>query len=137
MSEAHKSPSAHKSSHKEDDAIERRTLRDYYIILRERFWIALPLALVISIGMAYYQSRAVPLYRSVATLQIEKPEKVVTSQEVVDTSINSDIELNTYIKVIESGKMRSRVQASLSPAKRQILQRPYIRACPVLISNCR
>jgi succinoglycan biosynthesis transport protein ExoP len=130
MSEAYKSSSAHKSSHKEDDAIERRTLRDYYIILRERFWIALPLALVISIGMAYYQSRAVPLYRSFATLQIEKPEKVVTSQEVVDTGINSDIELNTYIKVIESGKMRSRVQASLSPAERQVLQRPYIKDLP-------
>jgi polysaccharide biosynthesis transport protein len=93
MSEAHKSSAAHKSSDKEEDVIERRTLRDYYIILRERFWIALPLALVISIGMAYYQSRAIPLYRSFATLQIEKPEKVVTSQEVVDTGINSDIEL--------------------------------------------
>lgn len=130
MLEAHKSSAAHKSPEKEDDVIERRTLRDYYIILRERFWIALPLALVISIGMAFYQSRAIPLYRSFATLQIEKPEKVITSQEVVDTGINSDIELNTYIKVIESGKMRTRVQASLSPEERLILQRPYVKNLP-------
>ncbi len=111
---------------RDEEVVERRTLRDYYIIVRERLWIALPLALIISIGMAYYQSRAVPLYRSSATLQIEKPEKVVTSQEVVDTGINSDIELNTYLQVIASAKMRNRVQASLTPQERQILQRPYI-----------
>ena len=130
MSEVNKSSSARKATDREEELVERRTLRDYYIILRERFWIALPLALVISIGMAYYQSRALPLYRSFATLQIEKPEKVITSQEVVDTGINSDIELNTYIKVIESGKMRNRVQASLSPTERQILQRPYLKDLP-------
>ena len=27
----------------EDDATQSRTLRDYYIMLRERIWIALPL----------------------------------------------------------------------------------------------
>ena len=30
----------------EDGLSERRTLRDYYIILRERMWIALPLAII-------------------------------------------------------------------------------------------
>jgi succinoglycan biosynthesis transport protein ExoP len=119
-----------KAPGREDEIVERRTLRDYYVILRERLWIALPLALIISIGMAYYQSRAVPLYRSAATLQIEKPEKVVTSQEVVDTGINSDIELNTYLQVIASAKMRNRVQESLTPQERQILQRPYIKDLP-------
>ena len=127
MSAAPKQAPAPKIVGRDEEIIERRTLRDYYIILRERLWIALPLALVISIGMAYYQSRALPLYRSAATLQIEKPEKVVTSQEVVDTGINSDIELNTYLQVIASSKMRARVQESLTPQERAILQRPYIK----------
>lgn len=121
------SPAGKSPAGREEEIVERRTLRDYYIILRERLWIALPLALIISIGMAYYQSRAIPLYRSSATLQIEKPEKVVTSQEVVDTGINSDIELNTYLQVIASAKMRNRVQESLTPQERQILQRPYLK----------
>jgi polysaccharide biosynthesis transport protein len=128
MSAASKPSSASKLIARDEELIERRTLRDYYIMLRERLWIALPLALVISIGMAYYQSRAVPLYRSSATLQIEKPEKVVTSQEVVDTGVKSDIELNTYLQVIASSKMRARVQESLSPAEKAILQRPYLKA---------
>ena len=71
--------------------------------------------MVVSIGMAYYQSRAIPLYRSAATLQIEKPEKVVTTVDVVETGINSDVELNTYLQVIASAKMRNRVQDSLTP----------------------
>lgn len=119
-----------KAQAREEEIVERRTLRDYYVILRERLWIALPLALLVSICLAYYQSRAVPLYRSSATLQIEKPEKVVTSQEVVDTGVNSDIELNTYLQVIASAKMRARVLESLTPAERQILQRPYIKELP-------
>ena len=130
MSAVQKPPSASKSAGRDEEIIERRTLRDYYIILRERLWIALPLALIVAIGMAYYQSRAVPLYRSSATLQIEKPEKVVTSQEVVDTGINSDIELNTYLQVIASAKMRNRVMESLTPQERQILQRPFIKDLP-------
>ena len=130
MSAVQKPSSASKSAGRDEEIIERRTLRDYYIILRERLWIALPLALIVAIGMAYYQSRAVPLYRSSATLQIEKPEKVVTSQEVVDTGVNSDIELNTYLQVIASAKMRTRVLESLSPQERQILQRPFIKDLP-------
>ncbi len=130
MSVVPKSSPAHKPANREEEIIERRTLRDYYIILRERLWIALPLALIVAIGLAYHQSRAVPLYRSVATLQLEKPEKVVTNQEFVDTGVSSDIELNTYLQVIASSKMRNRVQDSLTPQERQILQRPYLKNLP-------
>ncbi|HEY8933372.1 MAG TPA: polysaccharide biosynthesis tyrosine autokinase, partial [Rariglobus sp.] len=130
MSAVPKPSSASKPAGREEEITERRTLRDYYIILRERLWIALPLALIVAIGLAYYQSRAVPLYQSSATLQIEKPEKVVTSQEVVDTGVNSDIELNTYLQVIASAKMRNRVEQSLTPQERQILQRPYLKNLP-------
>jgi polysaccharide biosynthesis transport protein len=115
---------------KEEDIVERRNLRDYYIILRERLWIALPLALVAALGLAYYQSRALPMYRSTATMQIEKPEKIVTTQEVVETGVTSDIELNTYLQVIASSKLSAKVLESLTPQERQILQRPYLKALP-------
>jgi len=41
----------------EDDMVQRRTLRDYYIMLRERVWIALPLALLVSVSYGYWKSR--------------------------------------------------------------------------------
>lgn len=112
-------------SDSEEPLVERRTLRDYLIILIERFWIALPLALIVSLGYAYQKSRATPMYQSTATMQIEKPEKVVTSQEIVDTTVSSDIELNTYLQVISSQRLRNRVAESITPAELTILQRPY------------
>ena len=130
MSEAFKTPPSPKQADKDDDVIERRSLRDYYIILRERLWVALPLALVVAISMAYYQSRAIPLFRSSATMQIDKPEKIVTTQSVVETGVDSDVELNTYLQVISSGKIRARVMESLTPQERQILQRPFLKDLP-------
>jgi len=112
---------------KDDNVIERRSLRDYYIILRERIWIALPLALLVSIGLGYYQSRDTPMYQATATMQFEKPERVVTTQGVTDPSITSEIDLNTHIQVLRSGNLRAKVVASLTPEEIKILQRPFLK----------
>jgi len=121
--------SSHRSgaSHADPAATERRTLRDYLIILRERIWIALPLAALAAIALGYYQSRATPLYLSAATMQLEKPEKIVTSQEVVDMSVTSEVDLNTYLQVLNSARLRTKVMESLSPDEVKILQRPFIK----------
>ncbi|HYD84017.1 MAG TPA: hypothetical protein VEA63_08180, partial [Opitutus sp.] len=94
-------PPVHVSGAREDDnTVERRTLRDYYIILRERVWIALPLALLVAVPMGYFKARETPMYASTATMQFEKPETVVTSQVVVDAAVRSDIELNPNIQIL-------------------------------------
>ena len=105
---------------------EHKTLRDYVIVLRERLWIALPLALIVAIGLGYYKARAKPLYQSQATIQIEKPERVVMSQEVVDQSVNTDVDLNTYLQILRSAKLRAKVIESFTPEELKILQRPYL-----------
>ncbi len=114
----------------DDDVVERRTFRDYYVIVRERLWIALPLALIVAIGFAYYKSRAVPLYQSTASMRVEKPEKIVTSQEIVETAITSDIELNTYLQVMNSAMLRGKVIGSFTPDETKILQKPYLADLP-------
>ncbi len=111
----------------EEHASEHRTIRDYLIILRERFWIALPLALLVAIGYAYLQGRQIRMYAAQATMQFEKPDTVVTTQGVVDQSVRSDIDLNTYIQVLYSNKLRSRVLASFTPAEQKILQRAAVK----------
>ena len=111
----------------EEDAVERRSLRDYYIILRERVWIALPLALIVAIGTGYYQSRETPMYAATATMQFEKPETVVTAQGVVDQSVRSEIDLNTYLQVFNSQRLRSRVAESFSPEQIKVLHRPALK----------
>jgi succinoglycan biosynthesis transport protein ExoP len=114
----------------DDEAIERRTLRDYYIILRERVWISLPIAVVVALGFFYMQARKTPIYEAVATLQFEKPETVVTSQGVTDPSVRSDMDLNTYIHDINSNKVRSDVVQSFTPNERAILARAAMKRMP-------
>ncbi|MBI4621887.1 MAG: polysaccharide biosynthesis tyrosine autokinase [Verrucomicrobia bacterium] len=122
-------PPAH-AAERDEDAIERRTLRDYYIILRERLWIALPLALLISVGYGYKKMQVTPMYSATATMQFEKPDTVVLTQSVVDTAIRSDMELNTALQVLSSGKIRTRVLASFTPEEKKILQRAAAKRNP-------
>ncbi|MBT5901869.1 MAG: GumC family protein [Opitutaceae bacterium] len=106
---------------------ERRTLRDYIIILRERFWIALPLALLISIGTGYYKSSQTPLYAANATLRFEKPQISATgTSTVMDLSARGAVDINTYLQEFVSAEIRGRVVRSLTPDEIRILQRPYM-----------
>jgi uncharacterized protein involved in exopolysaccharide biosynthesis len=124
-------PSVHVSGAREEENVaERRTLRDYYIILRERLWIALPLALLVAVPMGYVKTRETPMYASTATMQFEKPETVVTSQAVVDAAVRNEIELNTNIQILNSGKIRQLVVDSFTPEEVKILQRPFLKTLP-------
>ena len=122
-------PTAHRASmHGNDNqVVERRSLRDYYIILRERLWIALPVALLVSLSVGYYKAQEIPMYASVATMQFERPERIVKDEQVVDTSIRTDIDLNTYIQILTSGRLRTMVAQSLTPEEIKVLQRPYLK----------
>ncbi len=117
-------PSMHGNDHQ---VVERRSLRDYYIILRERLWIALPVALLVALSLGYYQAQETPMYTSTATMQFERPERVVLNEQVVDTSVRSDVDLNTYLQILRSGRLRSMVAQSLTPDEVKTLQRPYLK----------
>jgi len=111
----------------DDDVVERRTLRDYYIILRERLWIALPLALLASVGYGYWKMREAPKFLAVATMQFEKPDTVLSAQTVVDTAIRNDMDMNTAIQQLNSGVLRQKVLKSFTPDEQLILQRAAIK----------
>ncbi len=121
-------PAAVASLHGNDNqVVERRSLRDYYIILRERLWIALPVALLVALSVGYYQAQETPLYSSTATMQFERPERIVQNEAVVDSSVRSEIDLNTYIQILNSGRLRTLVAQSLTPDDIKLLQRPYLK----------
>ncbi|HEY5228170.1 MAG TPA: polysaccharide biosynthesis tyrosine autokinase [Opitutaceae bacterium] len=129
MSDSHKSPKPSYSADT-DIAVERRTLRDYYVILREHVWLSLPLAIVASVGFFYLEARKPKIYEATATLQFEKPETVVTSQGVVDPSVRSDTDLNTYIHDIDSNRLRTSVVQSFTPSETKILERAALSHLP-------
>ncbi|HET7536246.1 MAG TPA: hypothetical protein VFJ90_07320, partial [Candidatus Didemnitutus sp.] len=123
------------SLHGNDDAVvERRSLRDYYVILRERLWVALPIALLVAVSVGYYRAQQTKMYSATATMQFERPERVVLNEQVVDSSVRTEIDLITYQKILESGKLRTLVAQSLSPAEVQTLQRPYVKELPAGVS---
>ena len=129
MPDNHKSPKPIYSADN-DVAVERRTLRDYYVILREHVWLSLPLAIIAAVGFFYVQARKPKVYEATATLQFEKPETVVTSQGVVDPSVRSDQDLNTYIHDIMSNRLRTSVVQSFTPSERTILERAALSHLP-------
>jgi capsular exopolysaccharide synthesis family protein len=111
----------------DEHVIERRTLRDYFIIIRERLWIALPLALLVSLPMGYYQMQQTPMFESRATMQFERPEKIVMVDQVVDQTPRSEIDINTYLQRLNSASLRGKVIESFTPEEIQLLQRPYLK----------
>jgi succinoglycan biosynthesis transport protein ExoP len=110
----------------EDAISERRTLRDYLIILRERLWVALPLALLVAIGLGYHKAGEVPMFAATAKMQFEKAERVVLSEKVVDPTITNELDFNTRLEVIRSDRIRRRVVESLTPDEIRVLQRPFL-----------
>jgi capsular exopolysaccharide synthesis family protein len=112
---------------RDEHVVERRTLRDYYIILRERLWIALPLAFLVALPLGYYQMQETPMYESRATMQFERPEKIVMVDQVMDQTPRSDIDINTYLQRLNSASLRARVIESLTPDDVKVLQRPYLK----------
>ncbi len=130
MADAHAKTPHPQGSDRDDDAVERRTLRDYYIILRERLWIALPLAVLIAVGYGYKKMQVTPTYFARATMQFEKPETVIATQGVIDQAVRSDVDLNTYIEQLKSHKIRARVLEALKPEEKNILRRPALKRLP-------
>jgi len=115
---------------REEHAVERRTLRDYYIIIRERLWIAAPAALLVALPLGYFQMRAKPMFESRATLQFERPEKIVMVDQVVDQAPRSEVDINTYLQRLNSASLRAKVIESLTPDEIRVLQRPYLKDLP-------
>lgn len=115
---------------KEEELAENRTLRDYFIIVRERLWIALPLALIVAIAYGYSQARQVKMYAAQATMQFEKPDTIVLNKGVVDQSVNSDADINTNLQVLSSNRLRAKVIESFTPEELKILQRAPLKRSP-------
>ncbi len=115
---------------KDEPVVERRSLRDYYIILREKLWIALPLALLVSLSLGYYKASRPKMYAATATMQFEKADTVVTTQGVVDPSVRSEMELRSNLEKLNSQRLRTKVVESFTPEEVKILQRPFLRNLP-------
>jgi len=113
-------------SNRSEPVLERRSLRDYYVIIREHIWLALAVSVLVSVSTGYYLARQTPVFASTATLQFQRPERVVTSETVSDTTVRNDADINTYLQILGSAKLRARIAESFSPVEVAVLQKPYV-----------
>jgi capsular exopolysaccharide synthesis family protein len=110
------------------DTQMQRSMQDYVLILRERVWyIVLVFALVFSAAAIYTFTR-VPLFQSVASVQVLRGDPVVMQvQAVVNNDIRSAEDLNTQVKVLESFAIIQRVSESLTGEELKQFLAPYQR----------
>lgn len=102
------------------------SLKDYLLILREKFWYFLAAFLfVVSISVIYC-FKAVPLYEGLTLLQVLREDPSVLGVKSIESNdIKSVQDFNTQVKIIESTKMISSVQKQLNEEEREKLMRPY------------
>lgn len=108
------------------DTQMQRSMQDYVLILRERVWyIVLVFALVFSAAAIYTFTR-VPLFQSVASVQVLRGDPVVMQvQAVVNNDIRSAEDLNTQVKVLESFAIVQRVSERLTGEDLKSFLAPY------------
>lgn len=104
----------------------QRTFQDYLLILRERIWYIVVVFLVVFSSSLVYTLSDTKIYQSQATVQIFRRDPTVMQvQQVVDTDIRSAEDLNTQIKVIESGSIIQRVAERLTGEDLRAFLAPY------------
>jgi polysaccharide biosynthesis transport protein len=102
------------------------SLRDVWQMFRERWVLGFLLGAAAAAIVVVVQLRAVPLYRSEASLLFEtRKDRVLNIQEVVDTDVRNASELNTHIEQIRSQTFLDYVLSSFTPEEVKKIQEPY------------
>jgi succinoglycan biosynthesis transport protein ExoP len=92
-----------------------RTIQDYLLILRERIWYIVVVFLVVFSSALVYTISAPRIYQATASVQIFRRDPTVMQvQQVIDTEMRGAEDINTQIKVIESGAIIQRVASRLT-----------------------
>lgn len=108
------------------DAGDNDFLRHSWLMVLERKWYALTVFLVTVLATAAYTFLSTPIYGGVATVQVLKHgPQVLRVADVVESSVTSDTDFNTQIKVLESVAIIQSVVNRLTPDELRQLTDPY------------
>lgn len=111
--------------------LELQTWRDYYLIIRERFFIGASIALLISGLVGYLLMRQPPVYEASAALLLDsQEERVLDMQKVVQTGLDGSgqmwrISLENHINQLMSRSFRGYVKDSLTEEEKEQMLAPY------------
>jgi capsular exopolysaccharide synthesis family protein len=104
----------------------QRGFDDYVLILRERIWYIVLVFLVVFATALVYTLTRTRIYESTATVQIlRRDPSIMPGQAVVDSEIRSAEDLNTQIKILESGNIIQKVAERLTGDDQKQFLAPY------------
>ena len=107
----------------------QRSFQDYMLILRERIWYIIVVFLVVFSSSLVFTLSSPKIYQSTATVQIFRRDPTVMQvQQVMDNDIRGAEDLNTQIKVLESGAIIQRVAERLTGDDKVAFLAPYERS---------
>ena len=107
----------------------QRSFQDYLLILRERIWYIIVVFLVVFSSSLVFTLSQVKVYESSATVQIFRRDPTVMQvQQVMDNDIRGAEDLNTQMKVLESGSIIQRVAERITGEDKSAFLAPYERS---------
>lgn len=93
----------------------QRNFQDYLLIFRERIWYIVVVFLVVFSSSLVFTFSQTKIYESTATVQIFRSDpKIMQVQAVMDNDIRSAEDLNTQVKILESGAIIQKVAERLT-----------------------
>ncbi len=108
------------------EAEEKHFLRNSWLMVVERKWYALAVFALTVLATATYTFLTTPIYGGSASIQVLKHgPQVLRVADVVESSVTSDSDFNTQIKVLESIAIAQNVAARLTPEETKLLVDPY------------
>jgi len=103
-----------------------RSVRDYLLIVRERFWWLVASVMVIFSGTLIYTLNTTPLYKSASSIQVlRKEDERLQFQDVVNQDVLNAEDLSTQIQILQSGNIIKRVNDRLKDDVRRRFMAPY------------
>lgn len=105
----------------------QRSVRDYFMIFRERLWYLIVAFFIIFSGSILYTFNKTKVYTAVATLQVlrDDPTAIDGGAELEQNQIRSAEDLNTQISVLSSGAIIKGVQQRLQDDELKRFMAPY------------
>ncbi len=105
---------------------ERVDLRSYWLMVLERKWYAVTVFLVTVLIATAYTFLSTAIYEGVATVEVLKHgAQILRVADVVESSVTSDADFNTQIKILESIAIIQSVVSQLSADELKQLTDPY------------
>ncbi len=101
-------------------------VRNYMLMILEQKWYALAAFLAVVIGAILYTFLSTPLYQSYALVQVLKHSpQIMRVEDVVESSVTTDTDFNTQIKILESLSMIQGVVSRLTTEETTALLDPF------------